>query len=58
MTAKESHRMARLEVENRQLREQLAKAMDIYRDQTTELIELRTRLELVVLSVGVERSEL
>ncbi len=47
MTAKERQRMQRLEIENRLLRERLEKSMDIYRDHATEIIEMRTKLELI-----------
>lgn len=47
MTAKERQRMARLEAENRELRERVAKDAEVWRDQALELIELRARLELV-----------
>lgn len=47
MTAKERQRMQRLEIENRELRERVAKDVDVWRDQALELIELRARMELV-----------
>ena len=47
MTKKEQMQMARLEIENEELRARLDKSMDVYRDQVTELIELRTKLELI-----------
>lgn len=47
MTAKERQRMQRLEIENRELRERVAKDAEVWRDQALELIELRARLELV-----------
>jgi hypothetical protein len=48
MTAKESAKMARLEAENKRLREMVDKQMEIYRDQAWELVGLRTKLDLVV----------
>lgn len=47
MNKKEQMQMARLEIENRELREKLDKSMDVYRDQAIELIELRTKIELI-----------
>lgn len=47
MTAKERQRMQRLEIENRELRERVAKDVDVWRDQALELIELRAKMELV-----------
>lgn len=44
---KERQHMQRLEAENRQLRERVAKDADVWRDQAIELIELRAKLELV-----------
>jgi len=51
MTAKEKQLMQRLEIENKQLRDRLDKSIDVYRDQAIELIELRTRLELIGLAL-------
>lgn len=51
MTKKEQMKMQRLEIENSHLRERLAKAMDVYRDQLWELVELRTKLEMVELAI-------
>lgn len=47
MTAKERQRMQKLEAENRELRERVAKDAEVWRDQALELIELRARIELV-----------
>lgn len=47
MTAKERQRMQRLEAENRELRERVAKDAEVWRDQALELIDLRARLDLV-----------
>jgi len=47
MTAKERQRMQRLETENRELRERLERSMEIYRHQVWELVDLRTKLDLV-----------
>lgn len=52
MTAKEQQRMARLEIENRELRDQLSRHMEIYRNQLFEIVELRTKLELVEMAIG------
>lgn len=47
MTAKEAHRMKRLEIENRELRQQLDKNFQIYRDQLYLIVEMKTKLELI-----------
>jgi len=47
MTAKEAQRLQRLEIENRELREQHAKSMRIYGDNLMEIIELKAKLELI-----------
>jgi len=48
MTAKERQKMARLESENRQLREEIAKHMRIYGETLSDLITARARLEAVM----------
>ena len=52
MTAKESARVRRLELENEQLRALNAKHIQVFRDQAIELIELRAKLELLREIVG------
>lgn len=47
MTAKERAAMRRLELENEQLRQRIAKDSEVWRDQALELIDLRVRLELL-----------
>lgn len=47
MTAKERQQMQRLEIENRELRHEIAKHMRIYGDNLVVIIELRAKLELV-----------
>lgn len=47
MTKAEERKMARLELENKELRAQLDKYLDVYRAQLYELVDLRTRLELI-----------
>ncbi len=47
MTARERAYVRRLELENAQLRAQNDKHIDIYREQTVELIELRAKLDLL-----------
>jgi hypothetical protein len=51
MTAKERQQMQRLEIENRELRERVAKDAEVWRDQALELIDLRAKLELVALAI-------
>ena len=47
MTAKERLHLQRLEIENRELREKCDKHLAVYRDQLIEIIELRTKVELI-----------
>jgi hypothetical protein len=47
MTARERAYVRRLELENTELRAQNYKHVDIYREQTVELIELRAKLDLL-----------
>lgn len=47
MTSRERAYVRRLELENAQLRAQNDKHIDIYREQTVELIELRAKLDLL-----------
>ena len=51
MTAKERQRMARLEIENRMLRDRLSKDMQVYGDNLTQIIELNATLELVQIAL-------
>lgn len=48
MTRAEATRMRRLELENAELRAQLDKQLDIYRDQAWELVQLRSEREMLV----------
>ena len=56
MTSKERARLARLEAENARLREQLAKQSQIYREQLYEIVDLRTKIDLIT-SVLLEITE-
>ena len=47
MNAREKAHVRRLELENDELRAQVARHIDVYRDKSIELIELRARLELL-----------
>ena len=47
MTSKERQRMQRLEAENRMLREEIAKHMRIYSNTLCELVEAKSKIELV-----------
>jgi hypothetical protein len=47
MTKAEEKKMTRLEIENKELRTQLDKHFVVYREQLYELVDLRTRLELI-----------
>lgn len=45
MTAKEQAKLRRLELENAELRRQVSKHIEVYRDQAIELIELRAKID-------------
>jgi DNA-binding transcriptional regulator LsrR (DeoR family) len=47
MTSKERQRMQRLEVENKMLREEIAKHMRIYGDTLCKLVDAQAKLDLV-----------
>jgi len=47
MNAKESAKLRRLELENFELRQHNDQHMQVYRDQSIELIELRAQLDLL-----------
>ncbi|MBK9497339.1 MAG: hypothetical protein IPO08_23025 [Xanthomonadales bacterium] len=47
MTSKERQRMQRLEIENKMLRDEIAKHMRIYGDTLCELIDAKAKLDLV-----------
>lgn len=52
MTAKERQRMQRLEIENRELRQALEHHQDANRRMLYEIVELKTKLELVDLALN------
>ena len=54
MNSKERQKMQRLEIENRELREMCDKHIGVYRDQAIELIEMRTKIELIQLALNGE----
>lgn len=47
MNSKEQAKMRRLEIENDQMRAQIARHICVYGDQSFELIELRAQLQLL-----------
>lgn len=47
MTAKERQQMRRLEIENRELRQALEHHQDVNRRMLYEIVDLKTKLELV-----------
>ena len=47
MNQKEQAKMRRLQAENDQLRKQLMKHSDVYRDHLYELVELRARIQVI-----------
>lgn len=52
MTKKEQQQFDRLKLQNADLQRQLDKHLQIYSDQLYELVELRTRLELVAIALN------
>lgn len=52
MTKKEQQQLDRLQIQNADLQRQLDKHLQIYRDQLYELVELRTRFELVSIALN------
>ena len=58
MNAKERQRMQRLEIENRELRASLEHVQDVNRKMLYELVDLKTKLELVDIALhGNENGE-
>lgn len=51
MTAKERQRMQRLEIENRELRSALDHHQDVNRRTLYELVDLKTKLQMVDLAL-------
>ena len=47
MTKREQASMRKLELENSQLRDQIQRHIEVYRDQAIELIELRSTIGLL-----------
>ena len=47
MTNREMANLRRLELENSELRDQVKRQIEVYRDQAIELIELRSTIELL-----------
>lgn len=47
MTTKEQAKLRRLELENEQLRQQHMRHIEVYRDQSIELIDLRAQIQLM-----------
>lgn len=54
MNAKERQHMQRLEIENADLRERVAKDAEVWRDQALELISLRATLRLIQSAMNLE----
>lgn len=55
MTKKEQGQMARLQVENRHLRDQIDKHFSVYRETLYELVDLQTKLEMIEFALRVEQ---
>lgn len=47
MTAKELQKMKRLEIENSELRAQIEKHMSVYRESLYQIVEMKTKLQLI-----------
>ncbi len=61
MTKREMANLRRLELENSELRDQVKRQIEVYRDQSIELIELRSTIELLrelLLACQKRRTEL
>jgi len=54
MTAKDRHRLRRLEIENEYLREKLDQMAQINRNKLYEIVDLKTTLDLVRAAVTGE----
>ena len=55
MTRRESLRMRCLETENKYLRETLERQMEIYRSQLFEIVDLKTKIDLIDEAVRNEK---
>ena len=47
MSKQEQQKMRRLEIENEQLRQMNNRHIEVYRDMAIEMIELKTKLQLI-----------
>jgi chromosome segregation and condensation protein ScpB len=47
MTAKEMQKIKRLEIENSELRAQIEKHMSVYRESLYQIVEMKTKLQLI-----------
>lgn len=54
LTARDKAKLRRLELENAELRQANARHIEVFREQTLELIELRATLQLMRELLGVE----
>lgn len=54
MTKKEQREMARLRVENKQLRDAIETHLKVYRENLYELVELKTKIEMIEFALGWE----
>lgn len=54
LTARDRAKLRRLELENAELRQANARHIEVFREQTLELIELRATLQLMRELLGVE----
>lgn len=57
MTAKERQRMQRLEIENRELRAALDHHQDVNRRMLYELVDLKTKLQMVDLALHGDEAD-
>lgn len=57
MTAKDRHRLRRLEIENEHLRAQVEKQAQIIRNNLYEIVDLKTTLDLVRAAVTADQRD-
>ena len=58
MTAKDRHRLRRLEIENEYLRAQVEKQAQIIRNNLYEIVDLKTTLDLVRAAITATGEEI
>lgn len=51
MTKAEQNKMMRIEIENKNLRDSIDKHIEIYREQLYEIVDLRTKIEIIEFAI-------